>query len=74
MPVRRQKTPLHYSRKKDSVEISGDPKDVQKLVWADLITARIMWLLAVLFLFFALPQLTLLPLLIKYLKEKLFQH
>lgn len=35
------KTPLHYSRNKDKIEIDGDPKDVRKLAWLDLCSARI---------------------------------
>lgn len=42
MPRRnpRSRTPLHYSRDKNKVEINGDARDVKWLAWADLGSSR----------------------------------
>jgi len=42
MPKRKQqdKTPLHYKRTKEGVEIKGDPSDVKLAMWFDLVTSK----------------------------------
>ncbi len=65
------KIPLHYSRKKGSIEINGDPKDVKALVWAELITSRLIWVILLVFLIFS-PAKSVLPVIWKFIRDKLF--
>lgn len=66
----RQKTPLHYSRKKGSIEISGDPKDVKALVWVELITSKLVWIILLIVLIL-LPTRSVLPILWKFIRDRL---
>lgn len=44
MPKHQQptNTELYYKRTKDSIEIKGNPSDVKKLIWFDLITSKLL--------------------------------
>ena len=73
MPKNSQRNiPLHYSRKKDAVEINGHPDDVRKLAWFDMLFTKSLWLVITLILLFILPKASLIPVLWKYIKGKFF--
>lgn len=65
-----QKTPVHYSRRKGSVDINGDPADVKVLVFVDLLLAQVWPMILTIILLFLLPKASLLPLLWQYLKSR----
>lgn len=73
MPDRkRQSVPLHYSRKKDSVEINGHPDDVKRLAWVDMLLTKGLWLVFIIILLIIVPKASFVPVILKYIKDKLF--
>lgn len=64
------KTPLNYSRKRNAVEINGDPTDVKRLALLDLILTKGWSIILTMILLFTLPKASLLPFLWQYLKSR----
>lgn len=65
------KNGLIYKRDKTKLEISGDPKEVKKAMWFDMITNKLFWIVLVLIFVIVVPKATLLPLLWAWLKKQL---
>jgi hypothetical protein len=72
MPSNQKRTPLHYSRNKEQVEIDGDPKDVKPLVLLDLLFSKAKWIIMTIILVFVLPKASFIHLIIHWFKDKLF--
>ena len=64
---------MHYSRKKQSVEIDGDPSDVRKLVLLEIIFSKV-WLVAttILILIVMLSDASYIAAIIKFMKSIVF--
>ncbi len=69
---RTSQTPITYKREKNKVEISGDPADVKRPMWFDLISSRLLWLVPLAWLLWKLPEVSWLPVVMKWLKHKLY--
>lgn len=67
----RNKSPFHYKRDKNKVEIDGSPSDVKWPMWFDLISTRLP-ILIVLILVVSWPKADLVLLIWQYIKDKLF--
>lgn len=66
-----RKNEITYERDKNKVKIKGDPGDVKKAVWFDLITKELRWLVPVVLLLFIAPKASFIPVLLKWLKNQL---
>jgi hypothetical protein len=66
-----KKVPLHYARTKNSIQIDGDPSDVKTLILLDLIFNKVWLVLLVIIMLFVLPKASFIPLLWKFIKDKL---
>lgn len=67
-PAKKSKSScVTYKREKNNIEISGDANDVKRLIWTDMISAKLWdWIIKVLL--FTLSKAGLLLLLLRWLK------
>jgi hypothetical protein len=68
MPSSNQKS-ISYKRNKREVEITGHPNDVKWLMWFDLISSRLLWIMLILVLLLTLPKASILPVIIKWVER-----
>lgn len=67
-----RKIPLHYSRKKNLVEINGDPDDVKKLAWFDIVFSKALLLVIAIMPLVTLPKGNIVLLLWRIIRRMLF--
>jgi hypothetical protein len=64
------KKSLSYKRNKGQVEITGEPNDVRHLMWFDLITSRLLWIVPIVILLFIAPKASFIPMLWQWVKKQ----
>lgn len=62
---------LTYKREKDKVEITGEPEDTKGLMWFDLISSRLIWIVLVVVLLFIAPKASFVPILWQWVKKQI---
>lgn len=69
--IQKNKTPLHYSRDKNKVDVNGDPSDVKWVMWFHFLTTTLPWLIICIVLLFTVPKASFIPLLWKWFTGKI---
>jgi len=62
---------LSYKRNKGQVEITGEPEDVRRIMWFDLITSKLLWVVPVVIMLFIAPKASFIPMLCQWLKKQM---
>jgi len=64
------KTPMEYEDGK--TKISGDPKDVRRLIWFKMIMKELQWISLAIILLVVLPAASFIPVLLRWFKQSVF--
>lgn len=67
----KKSTLITYKREKDKVEITGDSEDTKGLMWFDLISSRLIWIVLVVVLLFVAPKASFVPILWQWIKKQI---
>ena len=60
---------LSYKREKGKVEITGDPEDTKWLMWFDLVSSRLLWIVLAVVLLIIAPKASFIPVLWQWVKK-----